>query len=143
MQVIGLPPSSTSTSSSTNVAFPPRLSESLRRLYHFRRGPLVSPGPLQSMDDRAETRSLFLRLPLHDCYSMLAPKLWSCSVPSSLDSSSSSSSSSNTPYMEDVPPETLALWSNVSKLCFCCMPASSNSLSRLFGSHNYISFAPC
>ena len=44
--------------SSMDFAFPPELSDAVRRLYHLRRGPLLSPGPLQSMDDRAELRSL-------------------------------------------------------------------------------------
>lgn len=57
--------------SSIDTAFPSELSEALRSLYHMRRGPLLSPGPFQSPDDKAELRSLFLRLPLEDCYDMV------------------------------------------------------------------------
>ena len=94
--------------SSMDFAFPPELSDALRRLYHLRRGPFLSPGPLLSMDDRAEMRSLFVRLPLEDCLSMMAPALWSSGP---LDEALAR----NGPLMEDVPPETLALWENVSR----------------------------
>lgn len=91
-----------------DFAFPPELSEALRRLYHLRRGPFLSPGPLQSMDNRAEMRSLFLRMPLEDCLAMMAPALWSSGP---LDEALAR----KTPFMDDVPPETLALWENVSQ----------------------------
>jgi hypothetical protein len=92
-----------------HFAFPPELSDALRRLYHLRRGPFVSPGPLQSSDDRAEMRALFLRLPLEDCLSMMAPTLWSCGP---LDDAVARDEL----LLEDVPPETLALWENVSSI---------------------------
>ena len=95
-----------STGSSLNVAFPPDLVNALRKLYHMRRGPLLSPGPLQSLDDQTELRSLFLRLPAEDCLRMMSPKLFSCS--------SRSTTALSVPYLENVPPETLTLWSNVS-----------------------------
>jgi hypothetical protein len=88
------------TGSSMDFAFPPELSDALRRLYHLRRGPLLSPGPVQSADDRAEMRSLFLRLPLQDCLLMMAPSLWSSGLPEET--------------LQNVPPDTLALWTNVS-----------------------------
>jgi hypothetical protein len=92
--------------SSVDFAFPPELADALRRLYHLRRGPLVSPGPIQSMDDRATIRSLFIRLPLGDCLCMMAPSLWS--------SGPLAASADIVPSQEVVPPETLALWENVS-----------------------------
>jgi hypothetical protein len=88
-----------------DFAFPPELSDAVRRLYHLRRGPLVSPGPLQSMDDRAEKRSLFLRLPLDACLCMMAPSLWT---------SGSIHAGLATNLSETAPPETLVLWENVS-----------------------------
>jgi len=90
-----------------DYAFPPELSDALRRLYHLRRGPFLSPGPLQSMDDRAEMRSMFVRLPLEDCLGMMAPALWSSGP---LEDALARKS----PLLEDVPPETLSLWENVS-----------------------------
>lgn len=33
--------------SSVDFAFPPELADALHRLYHFRRGPILSPGPMQ------------------------------------------------------------------------------------------------
>jgi len=84
---------------SIDFAFPPELADALHRLYHLRRGSLISPGPLQSLDDRAAKRSLFLRLPLDDCLCMMAPSLWSSNLYSSL---------------EPIPSDTLALWSSVS-----------------------------
>lgn len=105
--------------SSTDIAFPQELSVGLRRLYHMRRGPLLSPGPMQSIDDRAESRSYFLRLPLAECLQMMAPTLWSCAATSTpvLTNDTMESGGAIMPYMEDVPPETLALWSNVSSHC--------------------------
>ena len=98
--------------SSMDFAFPPELSDALRRLYHLRRGPLLSPGPLQSMDDRAELRSLFVRLPLEDCLSMMAPALWSSGP------MEDALARKEGPLLEDFPPETLSLWENV-RLLFC------------------------
>ena len=93
--------------SSMDFAFPPELSDALRRLYHLRRGPLLSPGPVQSADDRVEMRSLFVRFPLDDCLSMMAPSLWSSGpLREALESSSH--------FLQNFPPETLALWENVS-----------------------------
>lgn len=91
-----------------DFAFPPELSDALRRLYHLRRGPYLSPGPLQSLDDRSEIRSVFVRFPLEDCLAMLAPSLWGCG-------DLTSAVTNRSPSFEDVPPETLALWDNV---CF-------------------------
>lgn len=78
------------------------MRESLDRLYHLRRGPLISPGPMQSMDDRAESRGLFLRFPLEDCLQMIRPAVFSTG---SIDGISS-------PWdiMVPFPAETLALW---------------------------------
>ena len=94
--------SGTGGSSSLDFAFPPELAAALRRLFHLRRGPLLSIGPIQSTDDRAEVRSLFLRLPLEDCLNMMAPAVWS------------SGSVYSTPGREPVPAETLSLWDHVS-----------------------------
>lgn len=92
--------------SSLGVAFPPQLVNALFRLYHLRRGALISPGPMRSMDDRAETRGIFLRFPLEECISMMAPVLISTG---SLEGVSPKSEA-----MQPVPPETLALWDSVS-----------------------------
>jgi hypothetical protein len=52
-------------------------------------------------------RSCFVRFPLRDCLTMMAPSLWSCvSLVESLKSHSLA--------LQNVPPETLALWENVS-----------------------------
>ena len=96
-----------------DFAFPPELSDALRRLYHLRRGPLLSPGPIQSTDDRVEMRSLFVRFPLRDCLSMMAPSLWS-SGPLD-DALQLEILESCDPFVQTVPPETLALWENVSQ----------------------------
>jgi hypothetical protein len=93
--------------SSLELAFPPKLQGSLSRLYHLRRGHLVSPGPMRSIDDRAEVRSLFLRFPLEDCLRMMEPSLLStgsiAGIPSAWD------------VMQPFPAETLALWESVSR----------------------------
>lgn len=89
-----------------DFAFPPELSDAIRRLYHLRRGPLLSPGPVQSADDRLEMRSLFVRFPLGDCLAMMAPSLWSSGPlleAPQIDST----------FLQNIPPETLALWDNV------------------------------
>lgn len=83
---------------SLDFAFPPELARSVRRLFHLRRGPLLSIGPIQSTDDRAEVRSMFLRMPLADCLNMMAPIVWS------------SGSVLAKPSREPVPAETLSLW---------------------------------
>lgn len=93
-----------SGSSSMDHAFPPELAAAVRRLFHLRRGPLLSIGPNQSTDDRAEIRSMFLRLPLEDCLNMMAPIVWS------------SGSVLDAPSRERVPAETLSLWDHVCKL---------------------------
>lgn len=90
-----------------DFAFPPELSEGLRRLYHMRRGPFISPGPVQSADDRAALRAYFIRFPVDECLSMMAPELWSSG---SLDAALESG---ELPF-ESVPPDTLSLWGNVS-----------------------------
>jgi len=92
--------------SSFDFAFPPELADALRRLYHLRRGPLLCPGPMQSADDRAEIRSLFIRLPLEDCMCMMAPSLWTTGP---LDRSTIGSM----PALEECPPDTLVLWEKV------------------------------
>jgi len=90
-----------SSQSSLDFAFPPNLKEMLNRLYHLRRGPLISPGPMRSLDDRAEKRGLFTRLPVEDCLKMIRPSVWS---------TGSMSVSSGWDNMLPFPPETLALW---------------------------------
>jgi Sec23/Sec24 zinc finger/Sec23/Sec24 trunk domain len=92
--------STSGAASSLDFAFPPDLAAALRRLFHLRRGPLLSVGPAQSTDDRAEIRSMFLRLPLADCLNMMAPTVWS------------SGSVHGTPSRTSVPAETLSLWDN-------------------------------
>jgi hypothetical protein len=87
-----------------DFAFPPELSDALRRLYHLRRGPFLSPGPMQSLDDRSEIRSLFIRFPLEDCLMMMAPTLWGCG---DLQAGVTS--------FDEIPPETLSLWDEVSR----------------------------
>ena len=84
--------------SSVDFAFPPELSVALKRLYHLRRGPLLNPGPMRSLDDRAEIRSLFLRFPMEDCLCMMSPLLWICQPDDA--------------NLTEIPAETLALWSN-------------------------------
>jgi hypothetical protein len=101
-----------SAGSSFDFAFPPELADTLRRLYHFRRGPLVCPGPLQSIDDRAEMRSFFLRLPLEDCLCMMALSTWNAGV-------LASGSAAESYKLESVPPETMSLWKNVSVSVWC------------------------
>ncbi|CAJ1950520.1 unnamed protein product [Cylindrotheca closterium] len=101
-RLLGLENGKAKSSSSLDSAFPPNLNGALRLLYHLRRGPLISPGPMRSMDDRAALRGFFLRFPLEDCLSMMAPQLFS------------------TGYIEgeeeiaeellDLPAETLSLW---------------------------------
>lgn len=94
------------TASSLDKAFPPKLTQALNLLYHLRRGPLVSPGPLRSMDDRAEMRGLFLRFPLEDCVNIMAPTLWSTG---SLDKAKNPKGG-----LKEMPAATLALWDHVS-----------------------------
>jgi hypothetical protein len=98
--------------SSLDFAFPPELADALHRLFHLRRGSLLSPEPLQSADDRAEKRSLFLRLPLDDCLCMMAPSLWSAGM-SELNGEATFS-------LEQIPSDTLTLWDNVS-CCSSCL----------------------
>jgi hypothetical protein len=88
--------------SSLQLAFPPQLQQSLTRIYHMRRGHLISPGPMQSMDDRAEIRGLFLRFPLEDCLRMMEPAMWS--------TGSMAGILSGWDVMQPFPAETLALW---------------------------------
>lgn len=95
-----------SSSSSFDFAFPPQLQGTLNRLYHLRRGHLISPGPMQSIDDRAGSRKLFIRFPLEDCLKMIRPSLWS---------TGSTSISSGWDSMIPFPAETLALWDDVSR----------------------------
>jgi len=78
------------------------MKETLNRLYHLRRGPLISPGPMRSIDDRAESRGLFLRFPLEDCLQMIRPTVWSTG---SMDGVSSAWDK-----MLPFPAETLSLW---------------------------------
>ena len=91
--------------SSLDFAFPPELADALHALYHLRRGSLLSPGPMRSMDDRASARELFLRFPIEHCLNIMAPRLWS---PGNVNQFS----------MDSIPAETLALWDNVSQLFY-------------------------
>lgn len=96
-----------SAHSSLGFAFPPELADALHRLFHLRRGSMLSPGPVRSMDDRAGIRNLFLRLPLDDCLCMMAPSLWSAdSIPAPSE------------VLHPIPSDTMTLWDNVS-LLFC------------------------
>lgn len=97
------------SSSSLDFAFPPKLKDALTLLYHLRRGPLISPGPMRSIDDRAQIRGLFLRFPLEDCISMMTPSLWSTGSLEDVDKA--------TAEMQEFPAETLALWDHVSTKC--------------------------
>ena len=62
--------------SSQDFAFPHELSTSLHLLHHLRRGPLLNTA-LYNIEDRATSRSLYIRLPLQDCLMIMAPNLWS------------------------------------------------------------------
>lgn len=95
-----------SAHSSLGFAFPPELADAVHRLFHLRRGSMLSPGPVRSMDDRAEIRNLYLRLPLDDCLCMMAPSLWGSGV---LGVSSSS-------MLDPIPSDTMTLWDSVSVL---------------------------
>uniref|UniRef100_A0A7S4VB00 Protein transport protein SEC23 n=1 Tax=Ditylum brightwellii TaxID=49249 RepID=A0A7S4VB00_9STRA len=108
--------------SALDFAFPPELSDALRLLHHLRRGPMLGSGPLQSFDDRAIQRNLFLRLPLKDCIGMMAPFLWGLMI------------GGNFEFMP-IPPETLALWDNVSVF--------TRKNIRLFICKKVISFRAC
>lgn len=110
-----------------DFAFPPELSDAPRRLYHLRRGPLLSPGPVQSADDRVEVRTLFVRFPLSDCLSMMAPSLWSSGP-------LAEAMARNAPSLQNVPPETLALWENVREFSYrtCSKSINIHFLTRLF-----------
>lgn len=70
----------------------------LKKLHNFRRGVNIGPN-IQSVDDMAILRDLFLRLPLDDSICMLAPIMRSFS--SNEDG-------------KEVPPDTLALLDDVS-----------------------------
>jgi hypothetical protein len=96
-----------SSASSLDFAFPSNLTDALKLLYCVRRGPLISPGPMRSIDDRAALRGLFLRFPLEDCICMMAPKLWSTG---SLEEKNQAPTD-----MQEMPAETLALWDDVSE----------------------------
>lgn len=88
--------------SSLDFAFPPSVKETLNRLYHFRRGPLISPGPMSSLDNRAERRGLYLRLPVEDCLQMMRPSVISTGSVAGIISSFGDTLS--------FPAETLILW---------------------------------
>lgn len=90
------------TESSLNFAFPPSMKETLNRLYHLRRSPLINPGPMLSVDYRAESRGLFLRFPLEDCLQMIRPTI--------LSTGSVDGVSSPWDKMLPFPAETLILW---------------------------------
>jgi hypothetical protein len=51
----------------SSVCFPLSSPGCTSSANHLRRGPLVSPGPIQSMDDRATIRSLFYSTSLLGC----------------------------------------------------------------------------
>jgi hypothetical protein len=110
--------------SSFDFAFPPELADALRRLYHLRRGPLLSPGPLKSNDDRAQNRALFIRLPLEDCLCMMAPSLWSSGI---LGENSTACCT-----LESVPPDTLTLWEKVSGYFLSCLPCTAMVCLQIF-----------
>jgi hypothetical protein len=93
--------------SSLDFAFPPQLKETLNRLYHLRRGHLISPGPMRSIDDRAGSRALFLRFPVENCLQMIRPSIWSTGL---------MGVSSGWDAMLPFPAETIALWDDVSIL---------------------------
>ena len=116
--------SSISGATSLDFAFPPELAGTVRRLFHLRRGPLLSVGPIQSIDDRAEIRSMFLRLPLEDCLNMMAPIVWS------------SGSVLDAPSREPVPAETLSLWDHVSTV-FAGVDSSTQEHPNILKSNIY------
>lgn len=89
--------------SSLHFAFPPELADGLHRLYHLRRGAMLSPGMVRSLDDRAQLRDLYLRLPLDDCLCMMAPSLWSVNT----------TGRDFAPPLSPVPSDTLTLWNSV------------------------------
>ena len=60
---------------------------------------------MRSMDDRAESRALFLRFPVENCLQMIRPSIWS---------TGSFGVSSGWDAMLPFPAETLALWDDVS-----------------------------
>jgi len=91
--------------SSLGFAFPPELEDALHRLYHLRRGSMLSPGPVGSMEERAQLRNLFLRLPLDDCLCMMAPSLWSYDI-------SSGGGTPSTMSLQEIPSDTMTLWDN-------------------------------
>jgi len=77
----------------TDSNFPPIFEGALKKLHNFRRGVNIGPN-IQSVDDMAIIRYLFLRLPLDDSICMLAPIM-------RLFSSNEDG--------KEVPPDTLAL----------------------------------
>lgn len=94
---------------------------------------------MQSMDDRAEIRSLFIRFPLEDCLGLMALSLWT----------SGPIESPNFPAaLEVVPPDTLALWDNVSAIWFSkpfdivskLLTILSSTQCILAGDHYFVMF---
>ena len=65
---------------------------------------MLSPGMIRSLDDRAQLRDLYLRLPLDDCLCMMAPSLWSVNI----------TGQDFAPPLSPVPSDTLTLWNTVS-----------------------------
>jgi hypothetical protein len=112
--------STTTTQTAVDFAIPPELSESIRLLHHLRRGTLLGP-PLQSADDRACHRALFLRMPLEDCLCMMAPRMFALrrqllpvvGVTNVTSHEQQQSQTRPQPVWEKVPAETLLLWDDV------------------------------
>jgi len=82
---------------SRNHDFPPTLVGALKKLHNFRRGAIIGPN-IQSVDDMAILRDLFLRLPIDDSICMIAPVMISFHRNDMNDDG------------REVPPDTLALW---------------------------------
>jgi len=82
---------------SGSLNFPPSLVPAAKKLHGFRRGTIIGP-LVQSSDEMAVRRDLFLRLPLDDCLRYLAPEMRMFR-----------SNRDGTVEEVDVPPETLAL----------------------------------
>lgn len=118
-----------SSASSLDSAFPSHLTNALKLLYCLRRGPLISPGPMRSMDDRAALRGIFLRFPLSECISMMGPKLWSTGL---LEKDRLQAD------IEAMPAETLALWDNVSEGAMQFSSLQKPYLTRLVPSQSWL-----
>eukprot|EP00592_Proboscia_alata_P002243 CAMPEP_0194366936 /NCGR_PEP_ID=MMETSP0174-20130528/15053_1 /TAXON_ID=216777 /ORGANISM="Proboscia alata, Strain PI-D3" /LENGTH=1108 /DNA_ID=CAMNT_0039142453 /DNA_START=48 /DNA_END=3374 /DNA_ORIENTATION=+ len=94
--------------SSFQFAFPPELADMLKLLHHLRRGSLLNAS-LLSVDDRCSLRALFLRLPHQECHLMLSPVVFSTRV----NTVCPADPPNLLIELEEVPPQTLALWDDV------------------------------